>query len=477
MSPTHFNFPKCIQQCTGVRPAPYFVDCLFLWEEFGDNFLREDPFDVHFPSKTSIDSDGQHFIDAQEHEDIFYDATSASPLTISAFTTADEDSHNMTASFDTDSSFWVCDNSGTSHICNDISMFHGKLVPSAYHIGTATGTCDSSKMGTVIVHLTNDEGVAHSFLLSECIYMPESSFNLLSVHRLAEHFPDDNGLPDKRGTGIMSVFEEHTLFWNDKKHSKTFVTANSGLPEILLNAGYAQLMTYMSHVCRVYDDTIYWAFSLDTEKKTLDEGSNIDLDLTDALSFLEGMKFILNDGEGTKDLVTFTGLDYVDGMQQTCNITRADGTESIVYPEMLHFIENPDIVSISKTLEEYCRDISKITPADIKHLLNPQPLSPLQAEMMSYHNKLHHLPFPELIILVGKGQIPKRLTTLKGHTPICVACIFGSAHKQSWRTKSKTKHPIRKESDNEPGARISMDQIVSAEPGLIPQMSGGLTNL
>lgn len=97
--------------------------------------------------------------------------------------------------------------------------------------------------------------------------------------------------------------------------------------------------------------------------------------------------------------------------------------------------------------------------------------------MMSYHNKLHHLPFPELIILVGKGQIPKRLTTLKGHTPICVACIFGSAHKQSWRTKSKTKHPIRKESDNEPGARISMDQIVSAEPGLIPQMSGGLTNL
>ena len=36
---------------------------------------------------------------------------------------------------------------------------------------------------------------------------------------------------------------------------------------------------------------------------------------------------------------------------------------------------------------------------------------------------------------------------------------------------------IQKESDNAPGKCVSMDQLVSAQPGLIPQMAGFLTNL
>ena len=96
---------------------------------------------------------------------------------------------------------------------------------------------------------------------------------------------------------------------------------------------------------------------------------------------------------------------------------------------------------------------------------------------MSYHLKLHHLPFPKLIKLALRGKIPKRLATLKGRTPVCVACIFGTAHRKPWRTKSKKYNPIRRPEDDAPGKRISTDQLVSAQPGLIPQMSGFLTNL
>ena len=74
------------------------------------------------------------------------------------------------------------------------------------------------------------------------------------------------------------------------------------------------------------------------------------------------------------------------------------------------------------------------------------------------------------------GEIPKRLAQLRGRCPICVSCLFGTAHKRPWRTKSKESHPIRKESDMSPGARASTDQIVSAQPGLIPQISGKLTH-
>jgi len=58
-----------------------------------------------------------------------------------------------------------------------------------------------------------------------------------------------------------------------------------------------------------------------------------------------------------------------------------------------------------------------------------------------------------------------------------VACLFGQAHKRPWQTKSKQKHPICKPTDDAPGKKASLDQMVPAQPGLIPQMSGRLTNL
>ena len=56
---------------------------------------------------------------------------------------------NTMTSFDTDSSFWVCDNSATGHICNDRTLFTGDLVPSIYIVGAATGTSEPTLMGTV----------------------------------------------------------------------------------------------------------------------------------------------------------------------------------------------------------------------------------------------------------------------------------------------------------------------------------------
>ena len=55
--------------------------------------------------------------------------------------------------------------------------------------------------------------------------------------------------------------------------------------------------------------------------------------------------------------------------------------------------------------------------------------------------------------------------------------LFGQAPKRPWQSKSKQKHPFSKPTDDAPGKQASLDQMVSAQPGLIPQMSGRLTNL
>ncbi len=81
--------------------------------------------------------------------------------------------------FDTDSSFWVCDNSATGHICNNKSLFSGELVPSIYIVGAATGTRELTLMGTVILCTTDDNSKKHSFTLTHVNYMPKLPINLL----------------------------------------------------------------------------------------------------------------------------------------------------------------------------------------------------------------------------------------------------------------------------------------------------------
>ncbi len=154
------------------------------------------------------------------------------------------------------------------------------------------------------------------------------------------------------------------------------------------------------------------------------------------------MKHCYNNGNGMHDVVQFLGVDFINGMQLKCNIRLSNDSTKLVDPETLYFIKNPDIAIIPQTLEEYCRDAANLKPLDLEHILKPVTLSPLQEEMLCYHYRLHHEPFPKLIMLAEKGEIPKHLASLKGRCPICIPCLFGKAHKRPWRSKSKQPHPI-----------------------------------
>ncbi len=135
-------------------------------------------------------------------------------------------------------------------------------------------------------------------------------------------------------------------------------------------------------------------------------------------------------------------------------------TVLLVDPETLNFIENPDIALIPQTSDDYLRESAELSQLQLQTLLSPKGLSPLQEKMLSHHNHLHHMPFPKLIVMARQGVIPKPLASLKGRCPLCVACLFGQAHKRPWQSKSKQKHPICKPTDNAPGKRALMDQIV-----------------
>ncbi len=118
---------------------------------------------------------------------------------------------NATSFFNTDSSFWVCNNSATGHICNDKSLFSGELIPSIHIVGAASGTSEPLLIGTVVLWLTEDNSDKHTFTLTHVNYMPKSPVNLLSTRGLSKQFTNEHGF-DQHGTGnLISLWWPHSL--------------------------------------------------------------------------------------------------------------------------------------------------------------------------------------------------------------------------------------------------------------------------
>ena len=56
--------------------------------------------------------------------------------------------------------------------------------------------------------------------------------------------------------------------------------------------------------------------------------------------------------------------------------------------------------------------------------------------------------------------------------------MFGQAHKKPWRFKSSSDgkvSSIRGTLLNSPGQTVGVDQLISAQPGLVPQEKGQMT--
>jgi Integrase core domain. len=75
--------------------------------------------------------------------------------------------------------------------------------------------------------------------------------------------------------------------------------------------------------------------------------------------------------------------------------------------------------------------------------------------------------------LSSHGFLPKKFLKLKSSLPLYGVCLCGKAKKRSWHTKAVPK-TIRDRKDIMPGAGTLVDQLISHQPGLIPQSAGSL---
>ena len=97
-------------------------------------------------------------------------------------------------------------------------------------------------------------------------------------------------------------------------------------------------------------------------------------------------------------------------------------------------------------------------------------------EFLVWRHRLNHCYFKSLFRLSKRGIITRELSKFR-KLPLCVACIFGSSHRSSWRTKENDSCLlIRKPPETITEDMTSVEQTISDQPGLITQVIGALTH-
>jgi len=100
------------------------------------------------------------------------------------------------------------------------------------------------------------------------------------------------------------------------------------------------------------------------------------------------------------------------------------------------------------------------------------PVTPEEEKLfMGWHVKLGHAPFRKIRWAAQMGILPKRLAKCRDF--VCPACMYGKQHRRPWRVKGQKPAPIKKATA--PGECVSIDQLISATPGLVAQTTGRLT--
>jgi hypothetical protein len=269
----------------------------------------------------------------------------------------------MQVHIDTDSVFFVCDNSTTGHICNDSRKFvQGTIQQTNTSLTTANGTGSCLQEGTVKIQLINDTGTQHRFILENCLYHPNSPVNLLSTRQLAEKFLDANGNPDEE-TCIKSRYSTHVLTWSFGKFKKTFPTPESGHPELLFNKGFH---TYKSFCMQAHSSHVNTVMNLTSEiskpsniipfesQELFTDSLNDAEDNTINMLFMLHENIILKDSKGITREVMYLGPQYWDEILQH-KVQNRNGHNFFVDGTLLSSMVVSNISTIPVSNEQYER--------------------------------------------------------------------------------------------------------------------------
>ncbi len=377
-------------------------------------------------------------------------------------------------SFDSDGLTVVLDNSATCHICNDKRLFTSDITPLSdvdnIGVDTAGGTARPIGFGNIRLSWTDDNGTYHEEVIEDVLYFPKSPVNIIGITKLGIQ------RNDPEGTHILTKSHYSVFTWNHGKHTRTIHHHASGLPELPINQGTSLYKSFCSAFYSILPSCRSTRMCLKSEDSPMQK-SDLDFSfLAKSCSdgtIIAGDSVIVTESGSTKQ-GTILDVTYDEHMLPSYNVKLTGGDTVQVFGDAIKRHHEPDIGVIPQTKDQLAIDATHLSSEDLECVLCPEILTSDEEEFMHWHHRLHHLPAKHMLRLAKADILPKKFLKLK-RIPKCASCAFGQAHRRSWRTKGQAGGSIRSNSEVKPGDGVSTDQLVSAQPGLVPQMSGSLT--
>ena len=286
-----------------------------------------------------------------------------------------------TFTFDSDAQTLMLDDGASASFTNDVNDFIEPPKRVNKNVKGIKGHAQAAHWGTLKWNIEDDHGLVHVMVITGAYLIPETTTRILSPQHLAQQANDH--YPTTEGTGALTTSKNITLFWEQRRFTKTV---------------------------------------------SLDPKTNMGLTTT---------------ASGTRSFhafcATVTNPDTKEmnkHLHHSCH-PRWEDNESFQAKDPVEPAtqdETDPIKAMDKVMTETPKT-SLVDMGPVTHVIpddqEPTSLDP-HNELLRWHCCLGHLPFDCIKQLVSTGQLPKHLLSCK--KPFCSACHCG------W-SREKTRKP------------------------------------
>jgi hypothetical protein len=325
----------------------------------------------------------------------------------------------------------LVDGGATSCISNSLSDFVKPPTASTVRVKGFNGTTSSTRVGTVLWHILDDSGRRQSLRVHNTYYVPACPLRILSP----QHYSQQTN--DLRGTYSINFGDRVQFVWNQGKHRAAMPLSPTTNVGILRSGPGHQVFSSFVHATEASSPIHFCCPPVvtddddDSSESALDDDSDVTLSPAPSL-------------EGEEEEEEFN----TDSPRPSTSVPRS---------EVQH--ERPAVIPFDLDHDDLATNLA--SQDDTTSALDAS------TELLRWHYRLGHLPFPNLRLMAGRGELPKRLAACR--TPRCESCLYGQATKRPWRTKGSTR---KLRTTTKPGQCVSVDQLESPVPGFVGQNKG-----
>ena len=328
---------------------------------------------------------------------------------------------NRPIKFDYESFPIGIDNHASRCITNCIDDFGSTLKPSKKQLAGISGSLEIKGTGTVKWIIEDDNGIHHSIIIPNTLYVPDAPMRLLSPQHWSQVANDNR--PKPNGTWCATYHDSLVLHWNQNKYHRT-VKLDPARNTAVINSA-PSIKQYLAFSARY----------MTPEADLMLHNSREEV-------------FHETSSHPLQELVPIQR-----SKESTTPAPVQDSVQDVAPPQTEAILEHSFEPGLIK------QEVSD-TPTDAELTHHSR-----KVELHRWHLRLGHLSYAKLDKMAKAGILPKRLS---GIEPLkCASCTYGDMTKKPWWSKAQPGHikPASK-----PGECVSVDQMVSTTPGFIAQL-------